>query len=166
MRITAATVAHLVALQENPAEFGRLVGAIPEGWPEFPESVTFTLDRLQTHPEEADWWMHIFVDGDAVVGSGGYVGPPADGVVEIGYEVAPALRRKGYATAGAKALIDKACAGGGVTMVVANTLPDVDPSNANASVAVLRKLGFERAGEAEDPDVGTVWHWQLPVAQG
>ena len=56
--------------------------------PEFPESIELTLDRLRSHPYEADWWMHFFLDGGSLVGSDGYVGQPRDGVVEIGYEIA------------------------------------------------------------------------------
>ena len=106
-----------------PTAFGRLIGStVPEGWPEFPESIVFTLDRLRDHPNDADWWMHFFVSGDALVGSGGFVGPPQDGVVEIGYELAPAFRGKGLGTAAARALVEKARATGTVTKVIANTL--------------------------------------------
>jgi [ribosomal protein S5]-alanine N-acetyltransferase len=50
-----------------------------------------TLDRLRSHPREADWWAHFFLDGGSLVGSGGYVGRPREGVVEIGDEIAPGV---------------------------------------------------------------------------
>lgn len=69
-----ATVAHLVALQCDRTAFGRLIGSpVPEGWPEFGESIDFTLDRLRDHPDERDWWMHFFVAEQVLIGSGGFV---------------------------------------------------------------------------------------------
>ncbi|MBX7433748.1 GNAT family N-acetyltransferase [Mycobacterium sp. Y57] len=157
-----ATVEQLTALQSDPARFGRLIGsAVPVGWPEFPESVGYTLDRLREHPEEADWWMHFFMSGGILFGSGGFAGPPDQGVVEIGYELAPGFRGRGLGVAAARAMLDKAAAHGTVSMVVANTLPQENPST-----GVLRRLGFMLAGEREDPDVGTTWHWERPLTSG
>lgn len=157
--LVPATVAHLVALQSDPTAFGRLIGStVPEGWPEFPESIVFTLDRLRDHPNDADWWMHFFVSGDALVGSGGFVGPPQDGVVEIGYELAPAFRGKGLGTAAARALVEKARATGTVTKVIANTL-----AHDNPSTGVLRHLGFGWTRELVDPEDGPIWRWELPL---
>jgi ribosomal-protein-alanine N-acetyltransferase len=159
IRLLPATVEHLVALQSNPAAAGPLIGSpVPDGWPEFPESVGFTLDRLREHPDEGDWWMHFFLAGDVMVGSGGYVGPPQDGVVEIGYELAPSFRGKGLGTAAARALIAKARATATVTTVIANTLAQDNPST-----RVLRRLGFAKTRELVDPDDGPIWRWELPL---
>jgi [ribosomal protein S5]-alanine N-acetyltransferase len=154
-----ATVAHLLALQSDPTVFGRLIGSpVPDGWPEFGESIGFTLDRLREHPDEGDWWMHFFVCRDALIGSGGFVGPPQDGIVEIGYEIAPAFRGKGLGTAAAAALVEKARACGTATKVVANT-----PAHDNPSTGVLRSLGFGWTRELVDPDDGPVWRWELSL---
>lgn len=159
VRLLPASVEHLEALRSDPSAFAELIGSpVPRGWPEFGESIGFTIDRLRGHPEEADWWMHFFLSGDTVVGSGGFVGPPDNGVVEIGYEVAPAFRGKGVGVAAARAMLDKAAASGAVTMVIAHTLADENPST-----GVLRRLGFRLAGELEDPDEGTVWRWERPL---
>ena len=75
-----------------------MASPVPAGWPEFPESITFSIAKLKERPDEADWWMHLFLDPDGrLVGSGGFVGPPANGVAEIGYEIAPEFRGRGYA---------------------------------------------------------------------
>jgi ribosomal-protein-alanine N-acetyltransferase len=159
VRLLPATVAHLVALQSDLSAFGRLIGSpVPDGWPEFPESIGFTLDRLREHPDEGDWWMHFFVSGDALIGSGGFAGPPHDGVVEIGYELAPAFRGNGLGTAAARALVEKARATGTVTKVIANTL-----AHDNPSTGVLRRLGFGWTCELVDPEEGPVWRWELPL---
>ncbi len=58
VQLLPATVEHLVALQSDPTAFGRLIGSpVPNGWPEFPEAIGFTLDRLREHPDEGDWWF-------------------------------------------------------------------------------------------------------------
>jgi RimJ/RimL family protein N-acetyltransferase len=159
IRLVVATIELLEALRDNRAAFGSLIGSeVPDGWPEFPESVEFTITKLTESPDEAQWWMHFFVlDGD-LVGSGGFVGPPDGGVVEIGYEIAPAFRGRGLATGAARAMIDKATATGSVSTVIAHTL-----AHENPSTGVLRRLGFTVTGEDEDPDEGTVWRWELPV---
>ncbi|MCT7658920.1 GNAT family N-acetyltransferase [Mycobacterium deserti] len=159
VRLLPATLAHLVALKDGPAAFGDLIGSpVPQGWPEFPESIDFTTDRLRDRPDEADWWMHFFFDGDVLIGSGGFVGPPRDGIVEIGYELAPAYRGKGLGTAAAGALVAKAGHSGAVRTVIANTLAQVNPST-----GVLRSLGFTRSAEFVDPEEGPLWRWELAL---
>lgn len=160
--VLPATIEHLTALRTDRDAFGELLGsAVPEGWPEFPESIDFTIDKLTAHPHQSDWWMHFFLaDGGAVlVGSGGFAGPPRGGVVEIGYEIAPEYRDRGMATAAARAMIDKAVtSSGSLNTVVAHTL-----AHENPSTGVLRRIGFTRVAELEDPEDGLVWRWELPV---
>jgi RimJ/RimL family protein N-acetyltransferase len=152
------TLAHLDAYRTEPAELGMMLrSSIPDGWPEFPEAIDFTAQKLREHPEQAEWWMHFFLDGvtGALVGSGGFVGPPADRSVEIGYEIAPSFRGLGYATAAAAALRDKALASGEVDEVTAHTLAAESPST-----GVLTRLGFERVATFVDPDEGELWRWR------
>ncbi|WP_231983963.1 GNAT family N-acetyltransferase [Mycobacterium sp. 852013-51886_SCH5428379] len=162
MRLVPATVEQLVALRDDPEAFAALLGyPAPEGWPEFDEAIGFTIDTLTAHPDQEQWWMHFFLaeGGTLLVGSGGFVGPPRDGVVEIGYEIAPEFRGRGYATAAARAMIDKAVAADPeVTTVIAHTR-----ARENPSTGVLRRLGFQRTAEFEDPDDGPVWRWQLTL---
>ena len=132
--------------------------AVPEGWPEFPEAIDFTLEHLQQAPEPHHGWsMQFFVDAATgrLLGSGGFVGPPVDRTVEIGYEVAPAFRGQGFGSAAARALVEQGVASGEVDHVIAHTL-----HGPNASTGVLVSLGFEHVGDGEDPEVGTVWEWR------
>lgn len=165
MRLVAATLEWLEALQSDTAEFARLIGGpVPAGWPEFPESIEFTIDRLRERPDQAGWWMHFFFDSTTdstddsagpLVGSGGFVGPPEDGVVEIGYEIAPEFRGRGLATAAATAMVARAVAEGDVHTVIAHTL-----AGPSASTSVLRRAGFVCMGEVPDSEEGTVWRWE------
>ena len=158
VRLLPATVEHLVALQSDPIAFGRLIGSgVPDGWPQFPESIEFTIARLREQPDQADWWMHFFLLPDStLIGSGGYVGPPQDGVVEFGYEVAPEFRGRGLGIAAARAMVAKAAATGTVSMVIAHTL-----AHENPSTGVLKRLGFTKTGELVDPEEGPIWRWEL-----
>ena len=159
VRLVPATVPLLNALHEDRSLFGELTGSpVPEGWPEFPESVDFTLEHLQNAPEaDRAWSMQFFVDAATgrLLGSGGFAARPAGRAVEIGYEVAPEFRGQGFGTAAARALVERAVASGEVDHVIAHTLP-----GPNASTAVLVSLGFEHVADQEDPEVGSVWEWR------
>ena len=77
--------------------------------------------------------------GGRAVGGIGFFGPPAEGVVEIGYSLAPSARGHGYAGEAVVALL--AAAGLGVATVHARTATD----NA-ASRQTLRRAGFVEDG--------------------
>src|SRR5688572_10880788 len=111
VRLVEATPAHLQALLRSRADLAQQLGSpLPDGWPAFPEAIRFTLDALRKDPQQQSWWMHFFVDAETgrLVGSGGFAGPPTGGTVEIGYEIAPEFRRRGFASAAAGALVEKA----------------------------------------------------------
>jgi [ribosomal protein S5]-alanine N-acetyltransferase len=159
VRLVTATVPLLNALNEDRARFGELMGSpVPDGWPEFPEAIGFTLEQLQ-NASEADrvWSMQFFVDAASgrLLGSGGFAAPPDDRAVEIGYEVAPEFRGQGFGAAAARAVVEHAVASGEVDHVIAHTLPGPNPST-----GVLVSLDFEHVADQEDPEVGTVWEWR------
>ncbi|MCB2068012.1 MAG: GNAT family N-acetyltransferase [Erythrobacter sp.] len=105
------------------------------------------------------WCGYVgWVDG-VPLGFGGFASlPDAQGVAEIGYLTFPAYEGCGVATAVAAELV-RIAREGGLTAVIAHTLP-----MENASVAVLRRNGFHRDGEAVDPDEGPVWRWRLSLS--
>ena len=107
------------------------------------------------------WGGYLVVDPAtrAVVGTCGYKGPP-DGrsEVEIAYFTFPTYEGRGYATAMAAALRERAAASAEVRCVRAHTLPE-----RNASARLLEKLGFQWAGDVEDPEDGPVWRWEWEV---
>jgi [ribosomal protein S5]-alanine N-acetyltransferase len=109
----------------------------------------------------ADPWIHGFTLIDrkngTVIGSVGFKGPPADGIVEIAYGINPEHQGQGYATEAAAALVRYAFGAGRVHTVRAHTLPA-----SNASARVLTKCGFRKIGEVIDPDDGLVWRWETP----
>jgi RimJ/RimL family protein N-acetyltransferase len=135
-----------------------LGAAVPDGWPAFPEGMAPTSSKP---PEEAEAWpsyLFVLTEPRRLVGNGGFVArPDTNGEVEIGYEIAPAFRCRGLATAAARALLAHAFADGEVTAVVAHTLAEPGPSD-----AVLRKIGMSKVGESIDTEVGVIWRWAIP----
>jgi len=76
--------------------------------------------------------------------------------VEIAYHTFSHREGRGVTTAMVRELTDRASPH--VALVIAHTLPIE-----NASCKVLRRCGFERAGEVIDPEDGLVWRWQTPT---
>ena len=129
-----------------------------EGWAGFPEALPHALDAARRHDADP-WGSHLFFDDDgALVGFGGFKGPPSEGEVEIGYAIAPARQGRGLATTAARTLVQRA-GERSAARVVAHTL-----ATANASTAVLGHCGFTRTDTIADPDEGDVWRWELDVA--
>ena len=64
IRLVAATVPLLKALNDDHSLFSELIGSpVPNGWPEFPEAIGFTLEHLQNASgADRSWSMQFFVD--------------------------------------------------------------------------------------------------------
>jgi ribosomal-protein-alanine N-acetyltransferase len=135
-----------------PAELledvSHLGASVPEGWPD--EELQGLLDLyagwLEEDPGVLGYgpWIAIDRAANAVVGSAGFVGRPREGRVELGYGIAPEARERGYATEAAGGVVAWALEQRDVERVVAGC----DADNA-ASIRVLEKLRFERAGTAD-----------------
>jgi RimJ/RimL family protein N-acetyltransferase len=131
---------------------------VAEGWNGFPEALRRTRDALVADPESAHWGARLFVleQPRTLVGWGGFKGPPRDGTVELGYEIAPGWRGRGLATAAARELLSTAFAAADVRAVIAHTLAEPSPSG-----RVLEKAGFAYEREVADDQVGTAWRYRL-----
>jgi [ribosomal protein S5]-alanine N-acetyltransferase len=103
-------------------------------------------------------WHSFFAYVDAglgaIVGSGGFKGPPVDGAVEIGYNTAIACRGRGLASEGVSRLVRIAFLQAGVSEVRAETALD----NA-ASRRVLLKAGFRHVGQRASDEDGALDRW-------
>jgi RimJ/RimL family protein N-acetyltransferase len=120
---------------------------VDEGW-----LWRIRLNQIRLDPASADWIARAAVAEPEgfVVGHGGFHGPPdADGVVEVAYSVDPAHRRKGYAKAILRALLQRADADPAVTAVRASIRPDNLGSR-----ATIAGFGFKKIGEQWDPEDG------------
>jgi RimJ/RimL family protein N-acetyltransferase len=117
--------------------------------------------QVADDPPSANWITRVVWDPDRrlAVGCAGFHGPPdAAGMVEVGYAIDPAERRKGYARAALRALLDRAAAEPGVTTVRAS----VGPWNEVSRDLVLAH-GFVAVGEQIDEEDGLEIVYERPA---
>ena len=146
------------ALAQGDTVFAERFGIpVEAGWAGFPEALPILLDAARAGVP-GEWGPQLFFDDDgALVGNGGWKGPPEQGTAELGYAVAPSRQRRGIATAVVRELIQRA-GRAGLRAVSAHTLAEE-----NASTKVLERCGFTRTAELIDPDEGPVWRWELQI---
>jgi RimJ/RimL family protein N-acetyltransferase len=118
-------------------------GVLPLGWdyaPGYPLPDTKDGVGLYLRHGSQDYGFHFVVrrDDERVIGEIGFVAPPQEGAVMIGYAIVPSARRQGYATEAIVALAGWSLAQPGVETVRAQTLPDNE-----ASIRALLRAGFE-----------------------
>lgn len=157
LTLEPAPVAFIEALarQDFAEAEGIMRVRIPPGWIKSPQHwMGLRIRQLKQDPTLERWLVHAMVlrrDEDGVfartmVGHCGYHGAPdASGMVEIGYQTAPAYRRRGYAIEAVRGLIANAFAHDEVSRVQASIRPDNEPS-----LALSAQLGFVRVGEQMD----------------
>lgn len=155
LKLIPATVDLARAEIGDRGEFARLLGAsVPNNWPPetLADALPLFLGWLEAASDRIGWfgWYALAAGNGAaapvLVASGGFKGPPQDGVVEIGYSVLPQFQGRGFATEVVGGLVRWALGQPGVARVAAET----EWANP-ASVCVLSKAGFVPAGPATEP---------------
>ncbi len=150
LRLLALTAGQLRLYLVEPGQLERELSLKPSLAPaDAPRRRAIRLKLpAASRASEASWLWRTYwliVAGDAGVGLAGFKGPPDDaGRVEIGYGIEDGHRRQGYATEAVGALVDWALAKPACRAVTART----HPAN-EASIAVLRKVGFQLSGADE-----------------
>jgi RimJ/RimL family protein N-acetyltransferase len=160
VQLVPATADHVRALIAGDDAFTEQFGlAVSPGYLEFDGVLEHFLTGLDAGADPA-WHTQLVVERKdrTLIGLGGFKGPPADGMVEIGYGISPAYRNRGYATEAARLMVETARAAG-VRTVIAHTRPEP-----NHSTRLLTTLGFTQTTTVDDPDEGPVWRWELPLA--
>ncbi len=149
-----AALAALVA--GDRAEASRLAGCDLGDFPEDEREIAAVrLQDLTDDPSYLPWSLRAMALKPrlAFVGHFNFHAKPgadylkelAPGAVELGYFVAPAWRRQGFAEEAALAMMDWATRTHGISRFVVSISPENAPS-----VAMARKLGFSRIGSHID----------------
>ena len=131
-----------VPFQEN-----RECVAVLEVYPDY-------YKRVGYHPP----WIGYFVvnDKDEIVGCGGYKGQPKDDTVEIAYGIFEKFEGQGVGTQICRQLVLLSLQTNPVLKIMARTLPEN-----HASIAIVKRNGFECIGLVYDEDDGDVLEWEF-----
>lgn len=115
-----------------------------------------TLSLYARRGYKQPWTGYLAVQGDRIVGTCGFAGPPIEGEVEMAYFTFPGFEGRGVATQMAQELlrICRPAAREAGVQFFAHTLPAEGPST-----SILRKLGFSNAGLVQHAEDGAVWKW-------
>lgn len=163
------TAAFLGAVfSEDLARARRLADVrLPDRFPEDEEELRFLRNRLREMVRETrgeEWLaprMMVLREGRRLAGHLGFHGPPGeDRRVEVGYGVLQEYRRQGYAVEACQGLFDWAARERGVSRFRAA----VSPAN-EASLAVVRRLGFRQTGVQIDPVDGEELVFEMELAE-
>ena len=122
--------------------------------------VHLRVQQLAHDPSQEPWLLRAMVvreTGEAVGYTNFHAPPDERGMVEIGYQVVPARRRRGYATEAADAMWQWA-AENGARVLRASVAPDNSPS-----LAMIRRAGFQQVGEQIDEVDGLELVFERPA---
>jgi RimJ/RimL family protein N-acetyltransferase len=169
-QLRKVSIVHLTApvfraMAEGDLEAANRVAPVPLSryfaGPDWRRVWQMRLRQVELDPDSAAWVTGVIWDEELrlAVGRAGFHGPPdLPGMVEIGYAVDPAFRRRGYARAALEALLRRAAAEPQVRMVRVTISPD----NV-ASLQLASQYGFVEVGEQWDDEDGREIVYELDV---
>jgi [ribosomal protein S5]-alanine N-acetyltransferase len=169
LSLISATPEMLRSEQAGEGRLGEFIRCVvPTNWPHEnwePHVYDFMLTQLAEHPEQLGWHRYVSLispDGSrTLIGSLGAftkAGHPSE--CEIGYGMLPQFEGQGFATEGARALIEYLRCDERIESVIAHTFPSIP-----ASIRVMEKCGMVFDGDGEE--AGTVrYRLALRVVMG
>jgi RimJ/RimL family protein N-acetyltransferase len=101
------------------------------------------------------WISFLVCAGSEIVGVCAFTAAPDGGRVEIAYHTFPPFEGRGFATGMVRELVTRANQADPDVELFAQT-----SAEHNASNAILRKVGFQFAGELSHPEEGMIWEWR------
>ncbi|MFE7931074.1 GNAT family N-acetyltransferase [Streptomyces sp. NPDC057456] len=151
LRLREVLPAEALELREGrPGGLDWLGGAPGEG---SREAAGLLADAHAAGSHRPGWGMYVLVRGEdgLVVGAMGFQGPPTGGHVEIGFDLHPDARGRGYATEALAALARRALDDTGVDTVIATTT-----HTNTSSQRVMERAGFTRRPDRDGQLVYTL----------
>jgi ribosomal-protein-alanine N-acetyltransferase len=155
----------IAALADGDLELAQTTSPAPlTPWLAGPESVStwrYRAKQAVETPDDLPWITGVLCDagsGEAVGKAGFHGAPNADGMVEVGYAIDPAHRRRGYARAALESLMDRARCEPDVRVLRAT----ISPTN-QASLALIAQYPFVEVGEQWDDEDGLEIIFEIPV---
>jgi [ribosomal protein S5]-alanine N-acetyltransferase len=151
------------ALGGNLQDAERYAGVrLPPGWNRDAQSaLRYRRAQMEADPSTRPWLLRLIVVRD-IQEMAGYINfhapPEGRGWVEIGYQIQPQFRRRGYAFEAAIAMFLWASERG-VDSFRASVSPQNEPS-----LAMVRKMGFTRVGQQWDDIDGLEYVFEASLA--
>jgi RimJ/RimL family protein N-acetyltransferase len=167
VRIVQLPGAALEALSRQDLAAARAAAPVPlTAWLAGPDNAGLWLRRhrqVVADPAEAAWVTGVIWDEAAGLAAGraGFHERPRDGLVEIGYAVDPAYRRRGYGGAALAALLERAAREPEVRTVRLSISPGNEPS-----LALAARHGFRQVGDQWDDEDGLELVFERPALAG
>jgi ribosomal-protein-alanine N-acetyltransferase len=118
---------------------------------------------VRRDPAQNRWFVRLIVrrDTGVVVGNIGFHGPPDErGMIEIGLEVTPSQRGRGFATEAVLGMWRWAVAQPGIAVLRWSVGPEND-----ASIAIVESFGGRKVGEQMDEIDGRELVYELPAEE-
>jgi len=141
LKLIACTGMHLQGMQRSQGNVSSMMDAdTVEGWLASTESVEQAMALLAASSQNLRWGMHIVLHkaDNKIIGTCGYNGmADDDGVVDIGYALAPSYRNQGIEREITKGLMDNAFEWAVVEKIDAYTL-----ARSRESGKIFEQLGF------------------------
>lgn len=172
LRLVPMNVPLMRALAEGRmTDAERELGApIASEWSLPRELLALRIAQLERAPQRTGWLLHAVVlrTPSLMIGNVGFHGPPGEhvfearwpGVVELGYDIVPAFRRRGLATRAIGLLLDWARFREASQVVLSIALDNT------ASQRTADKLGFALREEYEHDARGRERLYGLTLLQG
>ena len=165
VRIVQLDAATLRALADGDLDAaGRTTSTRLSAWLAGPECTSTWRRRaaqVVETPADQPWVTGVLVDqetGDPVGKAGFHAAPDENGMVEVGYAIDPAYRRRGYARAALDAMLGRARRELKVTTLRATVSPGND-----ASLGLIRQYAFVEVGEQWDEEDGLETIYEIDV---
>ncbi|MFO1089110.1 MAG: GNAT family N-acetyltransferase [Hyphomicrobiales bacterium] len=116
---------------------------VPEEWLALQWLAAMRLEQERRDPAFRSWSIRAVALAETLemVGYLNCHAPPHDGSIELGYEIFPGFRRKGFAEEAVRTFLNHTTAPGGIAVVRLSIRPDNE-----ASQAMARKLGARKVG--------------------
>lgn len=130
---------------------------LTDAWPTGGERwLEIRLKQFREDATAAPWLSRAVVLDGTLIGRAGFHHPPRDGESELGYEIDPEYRRRGYASEAVRGLLGWGFSSSDLERAVAC----IAPAN-HVSLRMIEALGFTFSRIVHDPVDGTELRYEL-----
>jgi RimJ/RimL family protein N-acetyltransferase len=127
---------------------------------EGPSPLRHRIPRVKKDPEFAEIGLVLAIADGEIVGSAGFHDyPDENGIIEIGFGIVPEKQRQGYGLELLHGMWHEIAKRADVKVLRYTVSPDNE-----ASMHIIKKLGFEQVGEQIDEEDGLELIFEMPIS--